>query len=138
MSADKLQKEATRWLAQARDDLEAAQGLCDLGKNAQAAFYAQQAGEKALKAYWLKHDLDPWGHSLGRLLRDLPEPLKAELTHLREAALHLDKLYIPTRYPDALVELTPAEAFTPKEAQAAIAYAQSIIEAISEHLKEQE
>jgi hypothetical protein len=37
-----------------------------------------------------------------------------------------------------LVELTPAEAYTPKEAQAAIAYAQSIIEAISEHLKEQE
>ncbi|MEL7329747.1 MAG: HEPN domain-containing protein, partial [Cyanobacteria bacterium J06559_1] len=39
----------------------------------------------------------------------------------------LDKLYIPTRYPDSLAELTPSEAFTGKDADAAIASAQTIL-----------
>jgi HEPN domain-containing protein len=81
-----------------------------VAKYAQAAFFAQQAGEKALKAVWLSLDADPWGHSLGRLVREMPAGAKERFAPLLEAALALDKLYIPTRYPDALAELTPAEA----------------------------
>lgn len=61
MSVEKQQLEARRWLRQADDDLEASRALEVAGKYAQAAFFAQQAGEKALKAVWLALDADPWG-----------------------------------------------------------------------------
>lgn len=127
MSVEKRQREAWRWLKQAEDDLEAARVLAAAGKFAQAAFFAQQAGEKALKAVWLQLDADPWGHALGRLVREMPKPAQARFASLLEAALALDKLYIPTRYPDALAELTPAEAYTLNEARAAIAAAERIL-----------
>ncbi len=129
MSVERLEAEARRWLAQAADDLEAAQALVAVGKNAQAAFLAQQSGEKALKAYWIRLDLEPWGHSLARLIKDLPEAERAHWRPLLEAALALDKLYIPTRYPDALAELTPGEAYTATEASVAIAHARNILDA---------
>jgi HEPN domain-containing protein len=129
MSVEKQRREAWRWLRQAEDDLEAAGTLEAAGKFAQAAFFAQQAGEKALKAVWLWQDADPWGHSLGRLVRQMPEGAQERFASLLEAALALDKLYIPTRYPDALAELTPAEAYTQSEARAALAQAQSILTA---------
>jgi HEPN domain-containing protein len=68
---------------------------------------------------WIALGLDPRGHSLARLLRDLP-PEEAPLFHpLLPQALALDKLYIPTRYPDALPGLTPKEAYT-EEAKKAV------------------
>jgi HEPN domain-containing protein len=129
MSVEKQRREALRWLRQAWDDLEAARALEAAAKYAQAAFFAQQAGEKALKAVWLSLDADPWGHSLGRLVREMPEGPKERFAPLLEAALALDKLYIPTRYPDALAELTPAEAYTQAEARAALNQAEAILKA---------
>ncbi|MBS3934230.1 MAG: HEPN domain-containing protein [Truepera sp.] len=129
MSVEKQRREAWRWLRQAQDDLEAARALEAASKYAQAAFFAQQTGEKALKAVWLLQDADPWGHSLGRLVREMPEGAKERFASLLEAALALDKLYIPTRYPDALAELTPAEVYTQGEAGAALAQAEVILKA---------
>lgn len=129
MSVEKQQLEALRWFRQAQDDLEAAQALEAVGKYAQAAFFAQQAGEKALKAAWLAQDADPWGHSLGRLVREMPEAAKSAFDPLLDDALALDKLYIPTRYPDALADLIPAEAYTKREAQAALSQADAILQA---------
>lgn len=130
MSVEQLNQEGGRWWRQAKDDLEAAEALVAAGKNAQAAFLAQQSGEKSLKAFWIKLDLDPWGHSLARLIKDLPESKRLEIAHLLDGALALDKLYIPTRYPDALAELTPAEAFTRNEAEVAIRHAREVLIAI--------
>jgi HEPN domain-containing protein len=135
MSVEKQRREALRWLRQAWDDLEAARALEAVAKYAQAAFFAQQAGEKALKAVWLSLDADPWGHSLGRLVREMPEGAKERFAPLLEAALALDKLYIPTRYPDALAELTPAEAYTQAEARAALNQAEAILKAAASWLE---
>jgi HEPN domain-containing protein len=132
MSVERLEADARRWLRQAEDDLDAARVLAAARKFAQAAFLAQPTGEKALKALWTRLDLDPWGHSLGRLLRDLPEAIRGDLGTFQDAALALDKLYIPTRYPDSLAELTPAEAFTQAEAESAIGLARSILEAATD------
>jgi HEPN domain-containing protein len=55
------------------------------------------------------------------------EPLLSE-------ALALDKLYIPTRYPDALADLTPAEAYTREEAKTALDKATRIVTAVGEHI----
>lgn len=56
--------------------------------------------------------------------------MRAEYEHLLDSALALDKLYIPTRYPDALAELTPGEAYTNSEAKLAIENAVQIIQSV--------
>jgi HEPN domain-containing protein len=136
MSVERLEADARRWLRQGEDDLDAVRILIAAGKFAQAAFLAQQAGEKALKALWIRLDLDPWGHSLGRLICDLPDTQRSRVAHLRDAALGLDKLYIPTRYPDSLAELTPAEAYTRGEAESAAVLARAILDAVAGILAE--
>ncbi|MGB3572618.1 MAG: HEPN domain-containing protein [Phormidesmis sp.] len=130
MSEKKVLQEANRWYQQSLDDLEAASGLLAIQKYAQACFYAQQASEKALKAVWYYLDLDPWGYSCARLIQRLPEDEQPTFAAVLETALALDKLYIPTRYPDALAELIPSEAFTKKESQSAIASAQEILDRV--------
>ncbi|WP_008307868.1 HEPN domain-containing protein [Leptolyngbya sp. PCC 6406] len=135
MSREKLQQEADRWYRQSIDDLDAAQALIAAHKFAQACFYAQQATEKGLKAVWISLDSDPWGHFYTRLIRDLPQPAQSHFQSLINLALALDKLYIPTRYPNALVELTPAEAFTQGEAQTALAAAQRLLHQVEQWLR---
>jgi HEPN domain-containing protein len=132
MSTEKLGADAGRWYAQALDDLQAARVLLETGHNALAAFHAQQAAEKALKAFWRLHDLDPWGHSVTRLLVDLPSDIAGLISaqDLVPAGVALDKLYIPTRYPDALPGLTPAEAYTHEEGAAALAHASTILRVV--------
>jgi HEPN domain-containing protein len=135
MSREKLQRDAERWYRQGLDDLDAAQALLTARKFAQACFYTQQAAEKALKAVWISLDGDPWGHSCARLIRDMPEPAQGQFTSLIELALALDKLYIPTRYPDALAELTPAEAFTESEARLALTAAERLLNQVNQWLQ---
>ena len=135
MSAEKLWREAQRWYQQGIDDLEAAEALMVAQKYPQACFYAQQAAKKALKGVWFRLDLDPWGHSCGRLIRDLPESPRSDFLALLDTALAMDKLYIPTRYPDALAELTPAEAFNRSEAQAAIQSRQRLLAQVNTWLR---
>ncbi|KHG65906.1 DNA-binding protein [Thermus sp. 2.9] len=134
MSAEKRKAEARRWLLQTQDDWEAGKALLQARKFAQAAFLAQQAGEKALKGLWLFLGLDPWSDSLARLLRDLPGEEAPAFQHLLPQALSLDKLYIPTRYPDALPGLTPKEAYTEEEAEKALEDAKAILEAVEVRL----
>lgn len=138
MSEKKLLQQAERWYEQAVDDLGAAKALLTAKKYAQTCFYSQQAGEKSLKAVWYFLDLDPWGHSCAKLIQQLPESEQASFKEVVETALALDKLYIPTRYPDALAELTPAEAFTEKEAQSAIASSQKILDTVAAQIYKSE
>lgn len=112
MSMEKLRLNESRWYRQAVDDLDAVQVLVDAGKYPQACFYAQQAAEKAIKAFCFFHALNPRGHLVAHLIRDLLDALKLDLMPLLENALGLDNHYIPTCYPHALAELTPAEAYT--------------------------
>ena len=134
MSEAKQHHEAVRWLRQAQDDLKACEVLRDGGMRAQAGFYAQQAAEKAVKAVEYAADMDPWGHSITLLLQKLPDahPLRG----LRDQALLLDKLYIPTRYPDAIPDLIPAEAFTDDEIDRAHSAAERIVAAAAHALSE--
>ena len=96
-----------------------------------ACFQVQQAAEKALKALWLGNGFEPWGHSVLRLIDEYPDESvrSGPLAALRSAAKALDKLYIPTRYPNGLPDLSPFEVYTDVEAQAAIAAARSVLAA---------
>lgn len=73
---------------------------------------------------------------MARLIKDLPTEPREKLQHLLDAALLLDKLYIPTRYPDALAELTPAQAYTRSEALGAVNHGRTILTAIQQALGE--
>lgn len=69
-----------------------------------------------------------------RLIDELPEEFRRPLSSHRVAALALDKLSVPTRYPDALGVLTPAEAYTRAEAERAVSDASAILIAVREML----
>jgi len=130
MSIEKNKYEAKRWLKTAQGDLEAAKILMGSGKYAHACFHSQQAGEKALKAVWYLLDADPWGHSITKLLQDL-ESVDLEtyekFNSIKRSAVLLDRFYIPTRYPNGLPDLTPADSFLQEDAQTGIENAEKII-----------
>ncbi len=131
MSLEKQHKEALRWLKTAEEDLGAARGLRSLKKYSHACFLAQQCGEKALKALWYALGHDPWGHSVQKLIVDIPD--KAARQVLRgqlEAGVLLDRYYIPTRYPNGLPDLTPGEVYLKQDADLCIRFARAILTSV--------
>lgn len=72
MSQSKNRHQAERWLRTAEEDMQAARLLGDSEMYAQACFYAQQSGEKAVKSLWYLADADPWGRSIQRLISEFP------------------------------------------------------------------
>ena len=128
MSVDKQSHDATRWLETAAEDLEAAKILLREGKHSHACFLAQQSGEKAVKALWYFIGEDPWGHSIHKLIMDLPEEnARKRMTKIQNDAAALDRFYIPTRYPNGLPDLTPGKYYFQKDAEFSIRVAESIL-----------
>ncbi|HPB31167.1 MAG TPA: HEPN domain-containing protein [Candidatus Sumerlaeota bacterium] len=128
MSAEHMREESRRWMEQARSDVAAAMDSTKAGHFNWACFQAQQAAEKAMKSVWYQLDLDPWGHSVAKLVDGLPHDLVGDnFEEANEPARHLDKLYIPTRYPNGLPGITPTEAYDVKDAESAIAAAERIL-----------
>jgi HEPN domain-containing protein len=133
MSTEKNISEALRWLKTGEDDLDAAVVLRQNGKFPQACFYAQQSGEKALKAVWYYADADPWGHSIRKLIEDLESvdlTLYERFKGLLRGGTILDRFYIPTRYPNGLPELIPHEAYMDEDAELCIQQATKILAAV--------
>jgi len=119
-----------RWLLTARQDLSAAQSLSENGFHAQSCFLAQQSGEKAVKALWYLYDLEPWGHSIQRLVAEFPDTAAfSDYDGWIQRAATLDRFYIPTHYPNGLPDLTPGESYFKPDADTAIAHATYFIEA---------
>lgn len=113
------------WLRQAEKDLEKAALDLQWGYYEWACFTAQQATEKAIKALFQSLHGEAWGHGTKALLENLP--FEDKIQFIEDAKL-LDKLYIPTRYPNGLPQGIPHDYFTKKEAQQAIAAAARIYE----------
>ncbi len=137
MSRTKNRSEAERWLLTAEEDFKAAELLFEGAMYAQACFYAQQAGEKALKALWYMVDADPWGHSVQRLILDFPQrsDLPDADAWIEWGAL-LDKFYIPTRYPNGLPDLTPGQAYRKEDAKRGIDAALNLLDACRKWVNE--
>jgi len=128
MSIDKERYEAQRWLETAHEDLEAARALTECGKFSHSCFFSQQAGEKALRALWFFLGEDPWGHSVQKLIAELPDTgAREQLGTLLEAGALLDRYYIPTRYPNGLPDLTPGQVYFKHDAESCHASALQII-----------
>ena len=127
-------EEGRRWLLQAERDLDDAE-FCLSGKRYNlACFLAQQASEKALKAFlYAKGEEYVFGHSVAELLKRAIE-YDESFKDCRNASV-LDKYYIPTRYPNGLPGGVPYEAFDEADAKRAIELAKSVIEIVKKKLE---
>ena len=133
MSADKERYEARRWLETAGEDLDAAGSLMESGKYSHSCFFSQQAGEKAVKALWYFLGEDPWGHSIQKLINELPAPgARERLQPLLEAGALLDRYYIPTRYPNGLPDLTHGQVYFRRDAEICLDSAHHLLSVIGE------
>ncbi len=135
MSREKRKTEAGRWLKQAESDLQAAEASLKAGFCEWACFQRQQAAGKAIRAIWYDGGFDPRGHSVATLMREFPdEGMRAKLACLDEDAADLDKLYVPTRYPNGLPEPIPADACAQRAAADALTKTRRIVEHIEKAL----
>jgi HEPN domain-containing protein len=97
-----------------------------------SAFAAQQAAEKAVKALIFALGGEPWGHSVAVLIENLPGIRPGN--DVAEAALRLDKHYLPSRYPNGLPAGHPGKYYTRGEAEKAIDDASAILQFCRSHL----
>lgn len=114
------------WLAQAKENLKHAQRSLDMGDYAWACFAAHQAAEMAVKGLHMRLGQIAWGHAVIDLLMALPQEVKPDKAFL-ERAKHLDKYYIPTRYPNAHPAGPAFRYFTEKEAKEATLLAKEVL-----------
>jgi HEPN domain-containing protein len=114
------------WLDQAQGDLEHARSALEHGFHDWACFSAQQASEKAVKAVFQKRGAEAWGHSVADLLDELSS-LYTVAEEMKDAALELDKAYIPARYPNAHPAGSPRRRYTRTEAERLVTYADKIV-----------
>jgi HEPN domain-containing protein len=118
---------AADWFRQAEADLEHARHATRDGRHEWACFAAQQAAEKAATAAHAALGQEAWGHVVTELLEALRAQEPAIDAVLLDRARALDKLYIPTRYPNGLAGGAPADFYTRPEAERAIADAEAVL-----------
>ena len=124
--------EAHRWLSQARHDIDAAALNAREGYAAWACFLAQQAAEKALKAYlYAQGERVVIGHATHLLLKRCQQ-YDACFESLQDSCRRLDQYYISTRYPNGLPGGIPHEVYTREQAQEAIAGAQRVFNQVEQ------
>ena len=115
------------WIRQAESDLEHAGKSVKMRDFNWSCFASQQAAEKALKALYDYLGGEGWGHTIVKLLKDLP-PEKVNVSEdLPGKAVYLDKLYILTRYPNGFDSGASVDFYTEREAEEAIKNAKDIL-----------
>lgn len=118
---------AADWFRQAEADLEHARHALRDGHFEWACFACQQAAEKAAKAAHAALGQEAWGHVVTELLEALRPQEPAVDEAMLDRARALDKLYIPTRYPNGLAGGAPADFYTRAEAERAIGDAEAVL-----------
>jgi HEPN domain-containing protein len=123
-----MSSRAADWFRQAEADLEHARHARRDAHYEWACFAAQQAAEKAAKAAHAALGQEAWGHVVTELLDALRPNTPGVDEELLDRARALDKLYIPTRYPNGLAGGAPADFYTRPEAERAISDAEAVLE----------
>ncbi len=114
------------WIEQADRDLLSAKSQTQAGFYEWACFIAQQAAEKAVKSLLQRWGAEAWGHSTNDLLRAVAERTIVP-DKITDAALVLDRYYIPARYPNGYAAGKPGDYIRKKDADDAIAGAEKIL-----------
>lgn len=120
-------EEYDRWMRQARYTLESVNADIEHGSYCWACFKAQQAAEYALKALLRSLGRPAFGHDLRALSLEVEKVCGGVPRGVWRCALLLDKMYIPTRYPDAFSSGTSFEHYVREEAEEAKACAEKIV-----------
>jgi len=119
--------EAQRWLQQARHDLDVARWNAKGKFWSDACFMAQQASEKALKAFcYAQGERHVVGHALLVLVRRCAK-YDSRFEGVEPLCKQLDKYYVITRYPNGLPGLIPADYFDEDEADESLKAADAIL-----------
>jgi len=124
-----VRNEVESWLHEAKADLRHAKKSLEMGDYNWACFAAQQAAEKALKAYLL-HVAGEYarGHDLVALYK---RAVREGGLVLNEAALsRLSVYYTIARYPNAGIE-RPSEEIAEGQAVEAVATSEVVIDEVS-------
>ena len=118
-----MRPEAELWWKQGLEDLDTAVSNLSTKKYYAAAFFCQQAAEKALKAVYIeaKREQQPKTHNL----LDLGKLLKVP-RNILDALIELNPEYVVTRYPDAANGL-PAEMYNEEIAKRKIEKARKVM-----------
>ena len=130
------EKEASRWLAQAIDDLRFVQWIQKENRFFdKGCFIAQQSGEKALKAclYGIGRRR-VIGHSLFEMVSELSKEA-TEFQPVVDSCKRLDRFYIPTRYPNGLPGGTPFEVYTDQDLRGALDDLTAVLAIAQKYLK---
>lgn len=124
-------EEALRWLEEAEYDNQAARDTATAGRNNWACFISQQAAEKAVKAiYVARGETAERVHSIGALIKGDPGRQVSgvsQLTNLLDAALELDRHYMPTRYPNGVPYGKPYEFYPQSKADECVKLSERIV-----------
>ncbi len=119
--------EGQRWLHQAQADLHWARHLHEQGAYYLVCFLAQQAAEKALKAFlYAQGEELVVGHSVRQLCLRAADYAPRFQEFLDDWGV-LDSYYIPTRYPNSLPGDIPARVYNRQAAQGALALAEAVV-----------
>ncbi len=125
---------ARRWKLQADADFKAAKDSAATQNYSWAAFGAQQAAEKYLKAFlYAQGQRILETHSLRKLAKEAADH-KPSLGELDPVVKELDKVYFTSRYPDAFADDIPAEYFTHEDAKELIEAAKQVKTAVEKLL----
>ena len=125
-----------RWLRQAEHDLAVAQRHQQTGDYSDACFMAEQASQKALKAFLtVQGQRSIHIHSVAQLAEESSQVDQDFVAHIVPGRI-LDQYYIPTRYPDALAPpAVPFESYTQEQGGKAAAAANAILSLVAQKLK---
>ena len=123
------------WMRQAQHLLDQAEWLKKGLYFDGACFNCQQAAEMAVKA--LHHSLgrDAWGHMIVRLLNGLNDVV-AVPDNVLSSANQLDRLYIPTRYPNGFEHGSPKDYFSVEDIDVALVNCRGIVQFCEEHMRD--
>ncbi len=119
----------------AKEDLFDADDALRRGRWFRAAFFSQQAVEKAFKALFfvVRREEPPHIHTVTELYKPLKDAGFALRRDLEDQLYILNKYYTVTRYPDAANGL-PSEAVDKIEAERAYGLAVEVVKTIEDYL----
>lgn len=118
---------ARDWLKEAQAELSAARDLYKGGHWSWCCFTCHQAAEKALKAICEHFRIPQFGHNLNFLLQAVESYVNVS-DQLRRACAHLNRYYIPTRYPNAFDRGAPVDQFFEEDAREALKEAEEVVD----------
>ena len=128
MLNNRVPEEIENWIFFADEDLRSAEIMLREKIFNKVCFLSEQCAQKALKAFLLyKNILPQKTHKLVELLSTRSK-LDNDYRQLEDGCLELDRYYLPTRYPDAIVGSLPEGLPKEENAVSALKIARTILE----------